>query len=509
MGIPQVFSGARSRPLAEVNARAARLGRGLRTVGVGSGDHYAIVLRNEIAYLEANLAASSIGAVPVPVNWHWTGDDLKHLLSDSGAKAVFVHTDLLPAVEKFLPPGVSIVEVEVPEEIREAYGLGDVPLTGRYRTLDELVEAAEPSDGDGPGAPPMSVIYTSGTTGLAKGILRNPVDPDKSAGIAASVMDLMKLKPGGTTLVPAPMYHSSPNVLALFAAATGISLVLMPKFDAEQFLALVEKYKVDEVQMVPTMFTRLLKLPKDVREKYDMSSLEAIIHAAAPCPAEVKQGMIDWLGPIIWEYYGGSETGAVVWCSSEEAMAHPGTVGRPFQDSQIRILGADNEPVPTGESGMIYVKPFSSWPDFTYLGDDEKRRSIEQDGFVTVGDIGYLDEDGFLYLSDRANYMVISGGVNIYPAEIEGSLLSMDGVADVAVFGIPDPDLGEVLAAHVELEDGATVSEEEIKAYVTTHLSKYKSPRVVVFEDRLPREDSGKMFKRRLRDQYWTGDRKI
>ncbi|PRZ43320.1 long-chain acyl-CoA synthetase [Antricoccus suffuscus] len=507
MSDPQVISGKRSRTIAEVKERAARIGAGLGKLGVGPGDHYAFVLRNEIAFLEANMAASAIGAVPIPVNWHWTGEDLQHVLTDSGAKVVIAHTDLLPAVEKFLPEGATIVEVETPPEIREAYGLGDVPLTGRYRTLDELAtsELVTPPTDD----PPMSVIYSSGTTGLAKGIRRNPVAEGKSEEIAGVVVDLMKLKPGGKTLVPAPMYHSSPNVLALFAVAMGIETVIMPKFDPEEFLALIEKHRIDEVQVVPTMFIRLLKLPKEVREKYDVSSLEAVIHAAAPCPADVKEQMIKWFGPIIWEYYGGTETGAVVLCSSEEALAHPGTVGRAFAGAQLRILGADNQPVPVGESGMVYMKPFDAWPDFTYLNDDEKRRSIEQDGFVTVGDIGYLDEDGFLYLSDRANYMVISGGVNIYPAEIEGSLLGMDGVADVAVFGIPDPDLGEVLAAHVELEDGATVSEEDIKSYVTTNLAKYKTPRVVVFEERLPREDSGKMFKRRLRDQYWTGNRKI
>ncbi len=508
MGVPQVISGERSRPIAEVKERAARLGAGLGKLGVGHGDHYAIVLRNEIAFLEANLAASVIGAVPIPVNWHWTGEDLQHVLNDSGAKAVLVHTDLLPAVEKYLPDGVTIVEVETPPEIREAYRLGEVPLTGRYQTLDELVSSSElvtPDSDD----PPMSVIYSSGTTGLAKGIQRYPLAEGKSEEIAAAVMDLMKLKPGGKTLVPAPMYHSSPNVLALFAVALGIETVIMPKFDPESFLALIEKHRIDEVQVVPTMFIRLLKLPKEVREKYDVSSLEAVIHAAAPCPPDVKAAMIEWFGPIIWEYYGGTETGAVVLCSSEEALAHPGTVGRPFAGAEIRILGADNEPVPTGESGMVYVKPFGAWPDFTYLNDDDKRRSIEQDGFVTVGDIGYLDDDGFLYLSDRANYMVISGGVNIYPAEIEGCLLGMDGVADVAVFGIPDEELGEVLAAHVELQEGAVVSEDDIKSYVTTNLAKYKTPRLVVFDDNLPREDSGKMFKRRLRDQYWTGDRKI
>lgn len=508
MSAPQVHSGARSRPLAEVKDRASRLAAALSKLGVGQGDHYAIVMRNEIAFLEVNLAAAAIGAVPIPVNWHWTGDDLRHLLTNSRAKVVVVHTDLLPAVEKHLPAGVTIVEAEVPLEVRESYNLADLPVTGRYPSLEKLIEDTDPVP-DATNDPPMSVIYTSGTTGLAKGILRDPVPAEKMPALGAAVADLMKLKPGGKTLIPAPMYHSSPNVLATFAAAMDVEIVIMPKFDPVDFLELVQAHRIDEVQMVPTMFVRLLKLPKEVRESYDVSSLEAIIHAAAPCPPNVKRAIIEWFGPIVYEYYGGTETGAVVFCDTEEALVHEGTVGRPFLDSQIRILGPDNEPVPTGESGIVYVKPFSAWPDFTYLGDDEKRRSIEQDGFVTVGDIGYLDEDGFLYLSDRANDMVISGGVNIYPAEIEACLLGMDGVADVAVFGIPDADLGEVLAAHVELQPDAQLTADDIRSYVESNLAKYKKPRVVVFDDNLPREDSGKMFKRRLREKYWSDGRKI
>jgi len=228
------------------------------------------------------------------------------------------------------------------------------------------------------------------------------------------------------------------------------------------------------------------------------------VHAAAPCPPAVKRAMIDWLGPILNEYYGGSEGGAWVYCTSEEWLAHPGTVGRPVAGMAIRVAGPDGREVPTGETGVIYGRSLSAWPDFTYIGSDEKRRSIDLgDGFITVGDVGRVDEDGFLYLSDRLNDMVISGGVNIYPAEIEACILGLGGVADVAVFGVPEPELGEAVAAHVQLLPGANVTEDQVREHVQQNLAKYKAPKVVVFEEELPREDSGKLFKRRLKARYW------
>jgi len=508
MSEAMIHSGQRSRLQTEVKLRAAKLASGLSALGVGHGDKYVIVLRNEIAFIEATLAAGIIGAVPVPVNWHWTGDDLHHLLHDSGAKLAFVHSDLLENVELHMPEGMAIVEVEVPEEIRDAYHLGGVPLTGRHQTLEELVAASDPILEPNTN-PPLSLIYTSGTTGLAKGIIRDPVAPERAPDLMSAVATLFKLNPAWSTLLPAPIYHSAPNTAAIFATAVGMPVYIMPKFDPEEFLRMVQDHKINTVQMVPTMFTRLLQLPREVRESYDVSSLKAIIHAAAPCPWELKLAMIEWFGPIVDEFYGGSEGGMWVHCTSEEAMAHPGTVGRPFLDADIRILGPDNLPVPTGEQGIIYGKNFSAWPDFTYVGNEQKRRDIEVDGYITVGDVGYLDEDGFLHLTDRLNDMVISGGVNIYPAEIEARISTLEGVADVAVFGIPDVDFGESLAAHVQLLPGAVLSAGDIKAHVVAGLAKYKVPRTVVFEETLPREDTGKMFKRRLKAPYWETATKV
>ncbi len=498
-----VRSGNRQKPLAEVKERAARLGGALLSLGLEPGDRYAIVMRNEIAFLEANMAAAPVGAVPVPVNWHWTGADLKHLLTDSAAKLAVVHSDLIPGVEAQMPAGLQIIEAAVPEEIRGAYGLGEMPRTGRYPLMGELIDQSEPTQVDAP--PPMAVIYTSGTTGVAKGILREPVAAEQLPGLVKYLMKMLALEPGMTTILPAPLYHTAPNVNATFAAALGMNMIILPKFDAEQFLHLVEEHKVETVQMVPTMFVRLLQLPEEVRAKYDVSSLKAIVHAGAPCPPHVKRAMIDWLGPIVNEYYGGSEGGAWVFCTSQEWLAHPGTVGKPIDGCDIKILGPSLEELPTGETGVIYGRSSPFWPKFTYLGSDAMRREIDAgDGLITVGDVGRVDADGFLYLSDRLNDMVISGGVNIYPAEIESCLLELGGVGDVAVFGIPDPGMGEAIAAHLTLLPGASVTADEVRAHVQTNLAKYKVPKVVVFEQELPREDSGKLFKRRLKEQYWS-----
>jgi long-chain acyl-CoA synthetase len=278
---------------------------------------------------------------------------------------------------------------------------------------------------------------------------------------------------------------------------------MMEKFDPEGVLEAIQRFGVTEMQMVPTHFVRLLKLPESVRSSYDLSSLKMVIHAAAPCPPDVKRAMIEWFGPIVTEYYGSTETGAVVFCTSEEWLAHPGTVGCALPNATVKVFRDDGSEADTGESGEVYVR-LHSWPDFTYRGDDDKRASIERDGLVTSGDIGYLDADGFLYLNDRRNDMIISGGVNIYPAEIEACLLGLDGVRDCAVFGIPDDGMGEAVCAYVDPDPSAGLTAGAVREHVAGHLARYKVPRVVEFSDELPREDSGKVFKRLLREPYWT-----
>jgi len=478
-------------------ARALRATRGLHELGIGAGDRVALLLRNSIEFLEASIATVPLGASAVPINWHWRGEEIAHVLKDSGARALVLHADLWPAIASSLPGDLALIVLpadgdEVPEDVPAKALLWPEWLAGNQ----PWAEAPETA--------PMSIIYTSGTTGRPKGVVRTPATDEQREGVQAMLGEIFQLEPGERTVIPAPMYHTAPNVYALAAAIRGMDMTIMRSFDAEEFLRIVEDHRPTVVQMVPTMFVRLLALPEPVRARYELSSLRWIVHAAAPCPPEVKRAMIDWLGPIIAEYYGGTETGPVVFCTSEQWLSHPGTVGRPIERAVVKVLDGEGSELPAGESGEIYMWA-EVWPDFTYAGDEEKRRAVERDGLISCGDIGYLDADGYLYLNDRASDMVISGGVNIYPAEIEACLLSLQGVRDCAVFGIPDDEFGESLAAHVELHDWAQLTGDAVREHVSAKLAAYKTPRVVEFSESLPREDSGKIFKRRLRDPYWAG----
>ncbi|MEU9123374.1 AMP-binding protein [Streptomyces sp. NPDC048506] len=506
-GTPAIRCAGRERDYPTFLERAARIATGLRAAGVEPGDRIAVVLRNEPAHLEITAGAALLGASAVPVNWHFRRDELRHVLTDSGSKVVFAHTDLLDQVAAALPDGVRIVEAAVPPGVAAACGFPAPPPTGAHPLLDDWLAAHRPLAAE-VGERPPTVIYSSGTTGRPKGVLREPVSADRLAEGVRLFLEYFAVAPGGRTLIPAPLYHASPSQHAILALAAGLDITLMPRFDAEEFLRLIERHRIEQVQVVPTMFVRLLRLPKDVRERYDLSSLTSVVHAAAPCPPHVKHAMIDWLGPVLREYYGGSETGAVTWCDSDEWLAHPGTVGRATGTGGVAVIGPDGERLPAGATGDVYLKPADNWPDFTYLGDPDRRAAMEAPGlpgYVTIGDVGHLDADGYLYLSDRRNDMVISGGVNIYPAEIEGCLLALEGVRDAAVFGIPDEEFGEVLAAHLETEPGVRLGAAAVRAHVAERLAGYKVPRAVVFEERLPRDESGKLFKRLLRDPYWAG----
>ncbi|KUL37237.1 long-chain fatty acid--CoA ligase [Streptomyces sp. NRRL F-4489] len=504
---PAVRCAGHERGYPELLDRAARIATGLSELGVGPGDRVAVVLRNEPAHLEITAAAAQLGACAVPVNWHFHQDDLRHVLTDSGSAVVFAHTDLLPAVTAVLPEGVPVVEVPVPPGVAVACGLPAPPATGRHPLLDTWLTEHPPLARPVEDRPP-TVIYSSGTTGRPKGVLREPVGPERLAEAVAGFLEYFAVPPGGRTLIPAPLYHAAPSQHAALALAAGLDITLMPRFDAEEFLRLVERYGIQQTQMVPTMFVRLLRLPKEVRERYDLSSLTSVVHAAAPCPPHIKHAMIDWLGPVLREYYGGSETGAVTWCDSAEWLARPGTVGRAQGTCAVAVLGPEGQVLPPGATGEVYVRPADLWPRFSYLGHPDARAAMEAPGlpgYVTLGDLGHLDEDGYLYLSDRRADLVISGGVNIYPAEIEGCLLALDGVRDAAVFGVPDEEYGEALAAHLETDPRVRLTAAAVRAHVAGRLAGYKVPRTVVFEERLPRDESGKLFKRRLRDPYWDG----
>ncbi len=499
MSVPGVHSGERSVPYPELFANAGRLARGFADLGVEAGDSIALLLRNDIAFIEASLATVVLGANAVPVNWHWRDEEVAYLLGDCEAKVLVGHDDLLGAITP--PDGVEVVGVPVPPEIRAGYQLGESAPADGHR-YEAWVRDLEPW-GEPPETAPLSVIYTSGTTGRPKGVVRTQQqDEGASQQLRDFLAGIFGLREGAVTVIPAPMYHSAPNAYTLGAAVRLIDQTLMPRFDAEGLLRLIDEKRVTAVQMVPTMFVRLLQLPEEIRAKYDLSSLEVVVHAAAPCPPAIKHAMIEWLGPIVTEYYGSTETGPVVHCTSEEWLTHPGTVGRAVPGGVVKVYGDDGSELGPGESGDVYVR-LDAVPDFTYRGDDAKRASIERDGLVTAGDVGYLDEDGFLYLNDRRNDMVISGGVNIYPAEIEACLHTLDGVRDCAVFGIPDERMGEAVCAYVEPDPAAGLSADAVRSHVDTHLARYKVPKVVEFSDQLPREETGKVFKRLLKEPYW------
>ena len=498
----EIISGERRLPLEALMLRAARAARGLESLGVGEGDTLAILMRNDIEFEEASFAARMLSAIAVPVNWHFKAEEVRYILEDSGAKVLVAHADLLEPCRAALPGELPVLAVPTPPDIAAAYGLNPAQcrLPPGATEWSGWLEGFEPWRGAR--KPSTAMIYTSGTTGRPKGVRREASTPEQEAHLMRRVQLVFGIRPGMRTVIPAPLYHSAPKAYAGLTALVGGTIVLQHRFDPEEFLALVERHAITSVQMVPTMFVRLLKLPEAIRGRYDLSSLEHIVHAAAPCPPEVKEAMIQWLGPIINEYYGSTEAGIVTYCTSPETLERPGTVGRAVEGVTLKILGEDGEELKAGEIGELYmIDPAHT--QFTYHGNEAKRREIERGGLITNGDLGYLDPEGYLFLSDRRTDMVISGGVNIYPAEIEAVLVQHPAVADCAVFGIPDDHYGEALLGIVQPAPGAAPDAEELTAYLAQRLADYKVPRRIEFRGQLPREDTGKIFKRRLRDPYW------
>jgi long-chain acyl-CoA synthetase len=496
-----IISGQRRRPHAEVADRAARIAGGLHKLGVKPGDSVCILMRNDVAFIEAAYAVMRLGAYAVPVNWHFKPDEVNYVLKDSGTSVLIGHADMLHGLRG--AADVTVLSAPTPPEIPGAYKIDpDLLATPDFATdLESWLERQKPYDG--PTLPqPANMIYTSGTTGHPKGVRRNAPTPQQTIVAERMRALIYGLKPSVRALLPGPLYHSAPNSFGLRSGRLGGALVLMPRFDPEEFLRVIEAERIDTIFMVPTMFIRLLKLPEAVRQKYDTSSLRHVVHAAAPCPAEVKHAMIAWWGPVISEYYGSTESGALTFATPDDALKRPGTVGRILDGVELRFLGEDGEPLPQGKIGEIYSRVADN-PDFTYHNKPEKRTEIERDGFITSGDVGFIDEDGYVFICDRKRDMVISGGVNIYPAEIEAALHTVPGVHDCAVFGIPDDEFGEALMAVVEPQAGVTLDVADIRAQLKTALAGYKVPKHLEILKNLPREDSGKIFKRRLRDPYW------
>jgi long-chain acyl-CoA synthetase len=467
---------------AELERRAASAASGLERLGIGEGDVVALMLHNSPAFIEAMLACRQLGAYSCPINWHFKADEAGFILRDSGAKALVVQAALLEQITAGVPSGLPLVAVE--------------PGWSAWRDAHQAWSGA-------PRTPRGNMPYTSGTTGRPKGVRRAPASEAQRALAATLYRQALGIEPGMRALLCAPLYHSAPNLYAAQVVLNGAALVLEQRFDAQATLALIERYAITNAYLVPTMFVRLLRLSSEVRRRHDLSSLRFICSTGSPCAPEVKRAMIDWLGPIITETYASSESGHVTFIDSPTWLARPGSAGRPLGDGVVKILDDAGRELPPGEIGLIYCRQ-PAYPDFTYTNNAAARAAIEQHGLWSVGDLGYLDADGYLYVADRKSDMVISGGVNIYPAEIEAALMTLPAIADCAVFGIPDAEYGEALAAAIELRPGENASAGELQAQLRGRIANYKVPRVITFHERLPREESGKIYKRLLREPYWA-----
>ena len=480
----------------ELDAGAHRLARLLYDRGLRPGDTMAVWMENNPRYLEATWAPQRSGLYYTPISSRLTAGEVGYILGDCEAQALVTSyerrqvaaqlSEELAAIPTRLMVGGVIDGFEPYEEV-----VGAQPA----EPLPELLEG-------------RSMLYSSGTTGRPKGV-KKPLGRialgtqgfDSVLGLGRSLYGFGE---DVVFLSPAPLYHTAPLWFTMALHRAGATTVVMEHFDPVGFLEVVERYRVTHTLMVPTMFVRLLKLPEADRSRVDLSSLRYCIHGAAPCPAEVKERMIEWWGPILYEYYAGTEGNAYVACSSEEWLAHRGTVGRSLAGPTLHILDDDGNELPPGQVGSIYV---AGGPDFEYHNDPEKTRAAyDPKGRSTLGDVGYLDEEGYLYLTDRKAYTIISGGVNVYPQEAEDVLVTHPKVMDVAVFGVPHEELGEQVKAVVQPADPADAGPEleaELIAFCRQRLAPFKCPRTVDFEAELPRHPTGKLYKRLLRDRYW------
>ncbi|MDA3638237.1 acyl-CoA synthetase [Mycobacterium xenopi] len=477
----------------ELYLRSQRVAAVLHEAGLRRGDGVALVLGNCPEFLEITWGCQLSGLYYTPINTHLTFDEVAYIVCDCEARALFVDSSF----------------AQFGSRILDACPRLDVLVSvGERRTGWRCYEDALVAAGD---APPLSdgseMLYSSGTTGRPKAVRR--ALPTQGGSWAQAVMELALrhrygMDASSVYLSPAPLYHAAGVNYTMAVNRVGAASVIIEKFDAEHVLRLIESYRVTHAQFVPTMFVRMLKLPEPVRRRYDVSSLLCVLHAAAPCPVEVKQAMMKWFGPIIYEYYGGTEGFAGSTIGPEEWLAHPGSVGKPL--SPVHIVGKDGRELPAGAPGEIY---FEGGPDFEYFKDPDKTASIRNEhGWRTLGDVGYVDEDGYLYLTDRSTFMIVSGGVNIYPQEAENLLVMHPKVVDAAVFGVPNDEFGEEVKAVVQPADGVMAGpglEAELIAYCRDHLAAYKCPRTVDFDPQLPRDPNGKLYKRRIRDRYWQG----
>jgi long-chain acyl-CoA synthetase len=478
----------------ELYSKSQRVAAVLHEAGLRRGDGVALVLPNRPEFLEIAWGCQLSGLYYTAVNTHFTPEEVAYVIDDSDAKAVFVHTSTADLASHLRSVNVGV-------DLHIAVG-GRLP---GWQSYDDVVltsgEAPAVSDGS-------EMLYSSGTTGRPKAV-RRALPADGNGSWAQSVLELALIhkygmNAGSVYLSPAPMYHAAGVNYTMAVNRVGAAAIIMGKFDAEDVLRLIETFSVTHAQFVPTMFVRMLKLPDSVRRRYDVSSLQCVIHAAAPCPVDVKQQMMQWFGPIIHEYYGGTEGFAGTTIGPEEWLAHPGSVGIPM--APVHVVGDDGTELSTGQTGELY---FEGGPAFEYFKDPAKTASVYNDrGWRSLGDMGYVDEDGYLYLTDRSTFMIVSGGVNIYPQEAENLLVMHPKLVDAAVFGIPNDEFGEEVKAVVQPVDGVASGpdlEDELIEYCRTHLAGYKCPRTIEFDAALPRDPNGKLYKRRIRERYWQG----
>jgi long-chain acyl-CoA synthetase len=482
----------------EFEAHANRLAHLLRAQGLNRLDHFAVFMENHIRYVECGAAGARSGLYYTNINSYLTARELAYIVNNSLSQVL---------ITSQARRGVAL------EALRECPAvklclIADGPgIDDRVRNLDEATSqfSSTPIADESQGVP---MLYSSGTTGHPKGVLRPmPLDPPDHVGpLAQTFYNSWRFREGMTYLLPAPLYHAAPWIGVAGTLSLGGRLIIMEKFDAEEYLRLIERNRVTHTQLVPTMFSRLLKLSEEARRRHDLSSLEAAVHGAAPCPVPVKRAMIEWWGPVIYEYYGATEGVGLTMCDSEQWLAHKGTVGKVVA-GELHVLDQEMRELPSGEIGKLWFKTASP---FEYFNDPEKTASVRSaDGAMsTVVDIGYVDDDGYVYLTDRAAFMIISGGVNIYPQECENLLVTHPKVADVAVFGVPNEELGEEVKAVVQLmpgyEPGPAIASELI-AFCGENLAHPKCPRSIDFEAELPRLPTGKLYKTPLRDRYWKG----
>jgi len=479
-----------------LTARGEQVAAGLAAMGVREGDVIAVLLRNGMPYLEIIQACKRLGCYYCPINWHYTGDEVAFLVTDSGAKLLIAEADLWQAVRTALPAGLPVLQVG---------GAADAALEATDYDAWRNMQRRH----DGPVVAPRGhMAYTSGTTGRPKGVVRQPFPVERLAEHLAAVEDVVEqaygLRQGSRALLPAPIYHSAPSVFAQVALRVCDTLVLMPRFDPVEVLRLIERHRIDTIYLVPIMYVRLLKLDARTRASFDLSSLRFVASTGAPCAPELKRAMIDWLGPVVHETYASSEAGMVTVIDSHEALAKPGSAGRPIGPAQVRIYAENGSLCAPGQVGRIYVRQ-PAYADFTYRNHPEARQAVERDGLIGLGDLGYVDEDGYLFVCDRESDMVISGGVNIYPAEIEHQLMQYPGVADCAVFGVPDPEFGERLLGLVQPAPEVVLDVEDAMRWLSARIARYKVPRELQLRQALPRDDNGKIAKRRLRAEFWEG----